>query len=87
MSTRLLLFALIVALSSSGCASVMPPQFGVPSSMAMKQREAQRFDPYPDQQAGPEVLGGRPLDYSHAPSEPSRARWTAPRWMRSMWPQ
>lgn len=46
---------------------------------APEQRQvAQRFDPYPDQDIAPDIVGGRPRDYQQPLAEPARARWAVP---------
>ena len=44
-----------------------------------QQLRAERFDPYPEVDTGPEVVGGRPRDYQVPMSEPARAQqWRSP---------
>ena len=45
---------------------------------AYQQKKAERFDPYADNDIGPEVVGARPRDYQKPIPETSRARWTIP---------
>jgi hypothetical protein len=52
-----------------------PPNFFNPGPARDQQMRAQRFDPYPENDVGPEVVGGRPLGYQKPIPEPSRARW------------
>ena len=66
-----------------GCAGRSPDQqatFGLPRLFAGDSREqrerATQFDPYPDQDMGPEVVGGRPLDYNRQIPEVERSRFT-----------
>ncbi|MCE9605957.1 MAG: membrane or secreted protein [Planctomycetia bacterium] len=79
-------FVLLVALvlSVAGCRG--NPQFGTPKllepagSETYQQTRAQRFDPYPDTNIGPNVEGGRPEGYTQPPPEPARGRanqWNA----------
>ena len=49
-----------------------------PGTAAEQRRRAERFDPYPENDIGPEVVGGRPRDYPEPVSQPERARWTTP---------
>jgi len=43
--------------------------------MGYQQREASVFDPYADNDLGPEVVGGRPRDYQKQAPEPVRSKW------------
>ena len=50
-----------------------------PGPASIQRSRAVRFDPYPDQAAGPKVEGGRPLEYQQPPAEPARAQqWRSP---------
>jgi len=40
--------------------------------MAEQQRQAEKFDPYSDNNAGPEIVGGRPRDFQKPPADPTR---------------
>jgi hypothetical protein len=64
--------SLLVALV--GCQAA-PPSLFDHGTAQYQQKEAERFDPYPDNQAGPTVLGSRPLDYKEPRSEVRRAQW------------
>ena len=66
-----------------GCAGRSPNQqatFGLPKLFAgpseLQRERATQFDPYPDQDMGPEVVGGRPLDYNRRIPEVERSRFT-----------
>jgi hypothetical protein len=58
----------------TGCA-LPPPQFSAPGPAVYQQKRAQLFDPYPENDVGPPVVGGRPQSYENPIAEPSRARW------------
>ncbi len=59
-----------------GCStSLGPSNLTNPGTAAFQQGKAQRFDPYPENEAGPELVGVRPPDYLVPPPEPKRARW------------
>ena len=74
---------LVVAAGCQGAPGVLnpgPPQY--------QRHVSQQFDPYPSVEEGPEVVGGRPLDYQHPYSEVSRSqpgRWTDSRWNPRNW--
>jgi hypothetical protein len=67
--------ALVVAVAVVGCRSVSPPNWAHPGPSAHQQSRAERYDPYPENEPAPEIIGSRPREYQKAPPEPSRARW------------
>jgi hypothetical protein len=46
-----------------GCANIAAPRILHPGSEEYQQARAERFDPYPLPDVGPEIVGGRPLQY------------------------
>lgn len=65
----------------AGCRSLTPPSFGNPGPAAYQQSRAQRFDPYPENEPGPPVVGARPMEYEKPAAEVLRSRW----WLSSHW--
>jgi hypothetical protein len=64
--------ALVAILSAaSGCQSqsLGLPHPLRPGTEQQQQTRAQRFDPYPENDIGPAVVGGRPLEYSSPRAE------------------
>ena len=57
-----------------GCGQTRP-LLAPPGPMRYQQNNANFHDPYPDQDAGPEVDGGRPREFSRPAAEPVRNRW------------
>ncbi|OHB81850.1 MAG: hypothetical protein A2W31_07055 [Planctomycetes bacterium RBG_16_64_10] len=57
-----------------GCGWLPPVPWCHPGSASYQQRQAVRFDPYPENDLGPPVVGGRPLGFTQPPAEPVRAR-------------
>jgi hypothetical protein len=55
----------------SGCYSpyIRYPNFTHPGTAAEQRADAERFDPYPDPEAGPEVVGGRPPGFQRPLTE------------------
>jgi hypothetical protein len=49
-------------------AHALPPWLGNAGTERYEQNVAQRFDPYPMVGVGPEVVGGRPLEYLNPPA-------------------
>lgn len=53
-----------------------PGQRTSPAALSERERQqAVRFDPYPDNDIGPEVDGGRPPGYGQQLPETVRSRW------------
>jgi hypothetical protein len=70
--------ALSLLLFGTGCHCSCCDWFN-PGSAVLQQSRAVRFDPYPDPNAGPAVVGGRPLGYENPPDEAVRAQqWRPP---------
>jgi hypothetical protein len=65
-----------LGLALLGCAA--PPNWCQPGSEPVQQRRAERHDPYPELDAGPEIIGGRPRSYDRPRTEPRRAQSDAP---------
>ncbi|MHB8969293.1 MAG: membrane or secreted protein [Pirellulaceae bacterium] len=68
-----LTIAVLVAAGLFGCRSdgrVFPPA----GSVQKQRSNATMFDPYTDNDIGPEVVGGRPKDYQKPLSETDRSR-------------
>jgi predicted small lipoprotein YifL len=72
------LAAVVLAAVVGGCAGLKGPSWFHPGSAPYQQKQAERFDPYPDNQLGPEVVGARPREYEKPVAEPQRARWPIP---------
>lgn len=58
----------------AGCGWLPRVNWCRPGPAPYQQQEAVRFDPYPENDLGPPVLGGRPQSYENPPAEPVRAR-------------
>jgi hypothetical protein len=68
------LLALII-IGLAGCQSTSPPSLTHPGSAKAQQNQAVRFDPYPENEMGPAMVGVRPRAYENPIPEPARARW------------
>jgi hypothetical protein len=55
------------------------PDFAHPGPEAVQRAQAIQHDPYPLNDVGPEIVGGRPLAYQQSLTEPERARLVPPR--------
>jgi len=74
------LLAAVVAVGAAGCTSVSTPNWLHPGPAPHQQSRAERFDPYPQNESGPEIVGARPREYQKPPPEVSRARWLPWSW-------
>ncbi len=71
--------ALLLVSGLVGCRNLSLPSFFRPGPAKYQQSQAQRFDPYPENEPGPEIVGSRPQDYQKPPAEVLRARWRGSR--------
>lgn len=76
----MLLVAVALA-AAGGCRGTRLPNWCYPGPADYQQNAAQRFDPYPENDVGPPVDGGRPMQYETPVAEPSRARWNPRTWV------
>ncbi len=66
-----LVLAGVLAVAITGCNN--------PGPASVQRARAQRFDPYPSNDYGPEIVGGRPQGYQKPYAEPVRSqfeRWS-----------
>jgi len=66
----------------AGCANMGAPSLFHPGPAEVQQRRAERFDPYPENETGPTIVGARPRGYENPPAEILRARWLPWNWGR-----
>ena len=76
---RTCLVALLAACSLMGCATGQP-LIDPPGTTAFQQFRASLHDPYADNDAGPQVIGGRPREFNAPRDEPVRTRWFRDSW-------
>jgi hypothetical protein len=75
--TLLICYALFLPLAA--CSStVRKPRLLHPGPAGYQQANAEQYDPYPQNDVGPEIVGGRPLDFQIPPDEVVRARQQQP---------
>ena len=55
---RMMLLAILVV-GAGGCRSVSPSDWSHPGPTAHQQAVAEQFDPYPENEIGPEIVGAR----------------------------
>jgi hypothetical protein len=76
----LLAVGLLIGAALAGCKGTAGPCWLHPGSAQTQQARALRYDPYPENEPGPPMLGARPREYDRPPPEPSRARWYLGNW-------
>jgi len=72
---RLAPWLLLAVCLSAGCRQMGKPQWFNPGTTEYQRQRAQRFDPYPDDDIGPPIAGGRPPGYTEQNPEVTRSRW------------
>jgi len=77
-----LLLAAVLVVGFTGCQGLSPPNWFHPGPAAQQQSQAEQFDPYPENEPGPAIVGARPREYQKAPPETVRARWLPWNWGR-----
>lgn len=77
---RVIVLAALLAPGVAGCRGLSGPRLGSPGTAAYQQAQAERFDPYPENEPGPPVVGARPMEFQHALPEVKRARWLPWNW-------
>ncbi|MEK6233894.1 MAG: hypothetical protein N2C14_04205 [Planctomycetales bacterium] len=71
-----LLFTAAMLVGFTGCAGRgRPAWLGDPASLQLRVQEAQRVEPYPESDVGPDISETRPAGFEHNVAEPKRARW------------
>ncbi len=78
-------FSLLLALPLAlllGCQSVAGPNWFNPGPASVQQARAVQFDPYPEDELGPQIVGSRPPGYQDPPPETARARFLPWNWGR-----
>ncbi len=78
-STLLALWVICVLLPLGACSpTVRRPQLLHPGPAWYQRANAEQYDPYPLNDVGPEIVGGRPIDFQKPPDEVTRARQQQP---------
>ncbi len=70
----------LCTIALAGCQHLARPDWTQPGSAASQQARALRYDPYPENEPGPALVGARPRAYQVGTPEPSRSRWFLGRW-------
>ncbi len=77
---RLLAAGLLSLVAAGGCVHTEGPNWCHPGGARAQQTRALRYDPYPENDVGPSMVGVRPREYDKPPPETSRARWQLGGW-------
>ena len=80
MHCRLWIWLALAWFSGGGCAYLGERIATSPGTIEQQRLRATIHDPYPDPNAGPEVVGGRPREYANPLPEPVRNRIYADSW-------
>lgn len=75
----LLVLALLVVVA--GCGMTRPRMAG-PGPAEYQRTVAEQFDPYPENEPAPRIVGARPLDYQKPTPETPRVQWSPWPWKR-----
>ena len=69
------LLAAILVLGTIGCRGMSGPRLAGPGPASYQRALAEQFDPYPENESAPPVVGGRPRDFQHPIPETQRIQW------------
>ncbi|MFC1596664.1 hypothetical protein ACFL5Q_01825 [Planctomycetota bacterium] len=75
------LLAAFLVIGFLGCQSVSRPDWLHPGPAAYQQSRAEQYDPFPENEPGPAIIGARPREYEKPVAEPLRARWIPWSWL------
>ncbi len=76
---RRIVTALLMLLPLTACSSkVFKPTILHPGPAYFQRNNAVQFDPFPQNDMGPEIVGGRPREFQKPPHEVTRARQQQP---------
>ncbi len=82
------LWVAVVTLGLLGCQTAAPPNVYHPGPIDYQQHYAQQFDPWPEVDSAPELVGARPRGFQKPYAEPRRVQntpWSASRWNPRNW--
>ena len=72
MSRRAAVRLSLVLIAAGGCADMFPNVYH-PGPEGYQRLRAQRMDPFPEPDVGPEIVGARPREFDKPPAEALRA--------------
>jgi hypothetical protein len=62
----------VLLVFSACCGCLAPPNVVHPGSVDYQQARARIFEPYPENEPGPPIVGARPREYQNPVAEPDR---------------
>jgi hypothetical protein len=65
-----------------GCRGMGRPGMAAPGPASYQQTLAQQFDPYPENETGPPIVGARPREFQQPIAETPRVQWSPWPWKR-----
>ncbi|MGA2620889.1 MAG: hypothetical protein ABSF26_24975 [Thermoguttaceae bacterium] len=71
---RFWIVAVAAACTAAGSGCLAPPRLLHPGTEKQQQARAQRFEPYPEPDTGPPIVGARPPDYQYPRAEVLRVQ-------------
>lgn len=72
----------LAASSAGGCQTLALPRLFDPTPISYRQSRAQQFDPFPENEPGPPIVGARPREFDRPLPEARRAK-LLPWWARA----
>ena len=76
------LLAALLVVSSVGCGGMGRPRLQGPGPASYQRSLAEQFDPYPENESGPQIVGARPRDFQKPIPETPRIQWSPSPWQR-----
>lgn len=70
----LLVLGLVLLVGNAGCRNLASPNWFHPGPAEYQQARAQHYDPYPENEPGPELVGVRPREYENPRAEVLRVQ-------------
>jgi hypothetical protein len=78
LQTKLIVISVLIVQLTACSSTIRYPRLASPGTAGFQRHNAEQFDPYPQNDMGPPILGGRPPDYSVQVPEVERARMGMP---------
>jgi hypothetical protein len=75
---RLVVVGLFLSQLTACSSTIRYPRLASPGTAGFQRHNAEQFDPYPPNDTGPEIVGGRPPDYAVQVPEVERSRQGMP---------
>jgi len=76
------LLAAVLIPAVVGCGGFGRPRSAGPGPASYQRTLAEQFDPYPENEPGPPIVGARPRDYQKPIPETPRVQWSPWPWQK-----